>query len=67
MEKTMETFQMLDTEQCNPATRQIDRLSTLEMVQLINQEDHRCAAAVSRVLPEILPRVPPPGISERLA
>ena len=53
MEKTMETFQMLDTEQCNPATRQIDRLSTLEMVQLINQEDHRCAEAVSRVLPEI--------------
>ena len=49
----METFQMLDTEQCNPATRQIDRLSTLEMVQLINQEDHRCAEAVSRVLPEI--------------
>ena len=44
---------MLDTEQCNPATRQIDRLSTLEMVQLINQEDHRCAEAVSRVLPEI--------------
>ena len=53
MEKTMETFQMLDTEQCNPATRQIDRLSTLEMVQLINQEDHRCAEAVSKVLPEI--------------
>ena len=49
----METFQMLDTEQCNPATRQIDRLSTLEMVQLINQEDHRCAEAVSKVLPEI--------------
>ena len=49
----MEAFQMLDTEQCNPETKQIDRLPTLEMVRLINQEDHRCAEAVSQVLPEI--------------
>lgn len=49
----MEAFQMLDTEQRNPETKQIDRLPTLEMVRLINQEDHRCAEAVSQVLPEI--------------
>ena len=49
----MEAFKMLDTEQRNPETKQIDRLPTLEMVRLINQEDHRCAEAVSQVLPEI--------------
>lgn len=52
MEKR-EAFQKLDTEQRNPATSRIDRLPTLEMVRLINQEDHRCAEAVAQVLPEI--------------
>ena len=49
----MEAFQKLDTEQRNPATSQIDRASTLEMVKLINQEDHKCAEAVAQVLPQI--------------
>ena len=43
----------LDTEQRNPATMQIDTLSTLDMAALINAEDHRCAEAVKKVLPEI--------------
>ena len=32
---------------------QIDTLSTLEMVSLINEEDHHCAEAVKQALPEI--------------
>ena len=43
----------LDTEKRNPATMNIDTLSTLEMVTVINEEDHRCADAVRAVLPEI--------------
>ena len=48
-----EELNRLDTEQRNPASTHIDTLSVPEMVALINQEDHRCAEAVSRVLPEI--------------
>ncbi len=43
----------LDTEKRNPRSEHIDRMSTLEMVTLINGEDHRCAEAVQAVLPEI--------------
>ncbi|MDD5898229.1 MAG: N-acetylmuramic acid 6-phosphate etherase [Clostridia bacterium] len=43
----------LDTEQRNQRTMQIDTLPTLEMLTLINQEDHRVAEAVKEVLPEI--------------
>ena len=43
----------LDTEQRNPDSAHIDRLTTLEIVQRINEEDHRCAEAVSRILPDI--------------
>ena len=43
----------LDTEQRNPRTEDIDRLPTLEMVELINEEDGKCAFAVRKVLPEI--------------
>ena len=49
----MEELNRLDTEQRNPASANIDMLSTEEMVRLINQEDHRCAEAVAQVLPEI--------------
>ena len=49
----MEALHQLDTEQRNPASAGIDRMSTLEMVTLINAEDHHCAEAVARVLPEI--------------
>lgn len=41
------------TEQENPQTAQIDRVSTLEAVRLINGEDKKVAVAVERVLPEI--------------
>ena len=43
----------LDTEKRNEKTMNIDTLSTLEMVTVINEEDHRCAEAVKAVLPEI--------------
>ena len=43
----------LDTEKRNPATANIDTLSTLDMVKLINVEDHKCAEAVKAVLPQV--------------
>lgn len=43
----------LDTEKRNPNTLEIDTLSTIDMVNLINSEDHLCAEAVKLVLPEI--------------
>lgn len=41
------------TEQENPRTANIDRISTLEAVRLINDEDQTVASAVEKVLPEI--------------
>lgn len=41
------------TEQENPNTKNIDKVSTLEAVRLINDEDKKVAAAVEKVLPEI--------------
>ena len=41
------------TEQRNPRTTHIDELSTLEMVRLINSEDHKVAEAVEAVCPQI--------------
>lgn len=41
------------TEQENPKTKNIDRVSTLEAVRLINDEDKKVALAVEKVLPEI--------------
>jgi len=41
------------TEQENPRTGEIDRVSTLEAVRLINNEDKNVAEAVEKVLPEI--------------
>jgi N-acetylmuramic acid 6-phosphate etherase len=43
----------LVTEQDNPASRDIDRKSALEIVQIINTEDARVAAAVEQELPQI--------------
>jgi N-acetylmuramic acid 6-phosphate etherase len=43
----------LPTEQRNPATTDIDRLSTLEMVHLLNAQDATVAEAVERALPEV--------------
>lgn len=41
------------TEQNNPDTKNIDQVSTLEAVRLINNEDKKVAQAVEKVLPEI--------------
>lgn len=41
------------TEQENPITAEIDRVSTLDAVRLINAEDKKVAEAVEKVLPEI--------------
>lgn len=41
------------TEQENPNTAAIDRVSTLDAVRLINAEDKKVADAVEKVLPEI--------------
>ena len=41
------------TERENPNTADIDKVSTLEAVTLINNEDKNVADAVEKVLPEI--------------
>ncbi|HLW03364.1 MAG TPA: N-acetylmuramic acid 6-phosphate etherase [Ktedonobacterales bacterium] len=46
-------YNLLATEQVNPATREIDRMTTLEMVQAMNAEDARVADAVHQTLPQI--------------
>lgn len=43
----------LDTEKRNPNTLKIDTTSTIDMVNLINSEDHLCAEAVKKALPDI--------------
>ena len=53
------------TEQRNPRTAHIDEVSTLEMVTLINSEDHRVADAVQEELPQIAEAVD--LIAERLS
>ncbi len=49
----MVELQKIATEQRNPNTMNIDALSTLEMVRLINREDHRVAEAVGLVADKI--------------
>lgn len=41
------------TEQRNPATLEIDRADTAEILRLMNAEDQKVALAVERVLPQI--------------
>ncbi|HCG5530435.1 TPA: N-acetylmuramic acid 6-phosphate etherase [Vibrio parahaemolyticus] len=43
----------LVTESRNPASAEIDTLSTIEMLQVINEEDQKVALAVKTVLPQI--------------
>jgi N-acetylmuramic acid 6-phosphate etherase len=52
------------TEQRNPRTADIDRLSTQEILQLINEEDATVAAAVRNALPAVAQAVD--AITERL-
>jgi N-acetylmuramic acid 6-phosphate etherase len=42
-----------ETEQANPATAQLDRMSALELARAMNAEDARVAPAVERELPRI--------------
>ena len=43
----------LSTEKRNPKTENIDQLSTIEMVRLMNEEDKKVAVAIEKILPEI--------------
>lgn len=61
----MVELQKIATEQRNPNTMNIDTLSTLDMVKLINQEDHRVADAVGEVTDKIAQAVD--VIAENLA
>ena len=49
----MVELKKIATEQRNPNTMNIDTLSTLDMVNLINREDHRVAEAVALVTDKI--------------
>lgn len=61
----MVELQKIATEQRNPNTMNIDTLSTLDMMKLINQEDHRVADAVGEVTDKIAQAVD--VIAEKLA
>lgn len=41
------------TEQRNPASRNLDRMTAAQIVRLMNREDHKVAQAVARQLPSI--------------
>ena len=43
----------ITTERRNPASTDIDKCSTLEMLRIINKEDQKVALAVERILPQI--------------
>ncbi len=49
----MVQLKTIQTEQRNPATLQIDRVDTAEIVRLMNAEDQKVALAVEQVLPQI--------------
>lgn len=46
-------YAALPTEQPNPRSRELDRLSTEQILRLMNQEDARVPAEVARVIPAI--------------
>lgn len=48
-----ENLHQLQTEMRNAASEQLDQLSALDIVTLMNQEDQKVAHAVEQVLPEI--------------
>lgn len=47
------SWEQIKTEEINPRTREIDRLSTIDMVTLMNSEDKKVALAVERELDHI--------------
>ncbi len=48
-----QAYHLLATEQVNPATTEIDRMTPLEIVQAMNDEDAKVAGAVRQELPRI--------------
>jgi N-acetylmuramic acid 6-phosphate etherase len=52
-EQTNGHLNVLDTEKANPATGEIDRMSSLEIARVINGEDEKVALAVRQVLPQV--------------
>lgn len=48
-----EKLSALLTEQRNPSTSGIDRVSTLEMLRILNEEDKKVALAVEAALPQV--------------
>lgn len=46
-------LEKLATEKGNVRSQHIDTVSTLQMVQIINKEDHKIAAAIEIILPQI--------------
>ena len=51
MPETLNDRGYLLTEQINPNTQTLDQLSTLEMVQVFNQEDQRTVDAIAKAAP----------------
>ncbi|MGB5107690.1 MAG: N-acetylmuramic acid 6-phosphate etherase [Candidatus Zixiibacteriota bacterium] len=51
--KLYDQLRTLTTESRNDSSRALDRLSTVEILKLINNEDRTVAEAVTRVLPQI--------------
>ncbi len=49
----MEQLTKINTERRNPATLEIDHISTGEILKLMNNEDKKVALAVEKVLPEV--------------
>lgn len=49
----LRSLSQMVTEQRNPNSQNIDQLSPLEIVQIINQEDKQVAVAVEKCLPQI--------------
>jgi N-acetylmuramic acid 6-phosphate etherase len=59
-----EDVQLPVTEQENPRARNLERLSALEIVRLMNEEDKGVAVAVAKALPEVAAAIE--GILERM-
>ena len=53
MKRPTSSVRSLATEQPNPASADLDRKSSLEIVRIINAEDAKVAPAVKRALPQI--------------
>ena len=48
-----EKINHLTTETRNPKSSELDTLSSLEIIQIMNEEDHKVAQAINQQLPNI--------------